>query len=140
MIRNSIRNGCKNFYLHPKFFKITFKSDCYLMSICRRGTVKPSSHTFCRIDVTQMAYWCSQKAVACYENLIGNLEPVLKLFWNSLITWWMIYLFFYQAIVWSIVKVGRSSLNYLFQCLCKWVLDYAKHVHITIFTLNMKLI
>ena len=63
---------------------ITFKSDSYLVSICRRGMVKPSSHTFCRIDVTQtMAYWCSQRVVACYENLIRNLEPVLKLFWNT---------------------------------------------------------
>ena len=112
MIRNSIRNGCKNFYLHRKFFKITFKSDCYLMSICRRGTVKPSSHTFCRIDVTQMAYWCSQKAVACYENLIRNLEPVLKLFWNTvwLFGGWFICFLSSYSLEYS---KGRSKLSEL---------------------------
>ena len=101
MIRNSIKNGCKNLYIHPKSFKITFKPNSYLMSICGRCPINPSTHTFCIIHVTQtMAYWCSQKVVAYYENIIRNLELFFwkKLFWNiiwSLCGW--IFLFFYQA-------------------------------------------
>ena len=46
LLGNSIQNDWKNLYLHPKLFKITFKSNSYLMSISRRGTVNTSTSTF----------------------------------------------------------------------------------------------
>ena len=118
MIPNSIKNGCKNLYLHPKSFKITLKPNSYLMSVWRPGPVNPSTHTFCYIDVAQtMAYWFSQKIGAYYENIIRNLEGAFKLFWNTISSFcgWFICCYF-QAIVWSMIKAGRSSLNILFQC------------------------
>ena len=101
MIRNSIKNGCKNLYIHSKSFKITFKPNSYLMSICGRCPINPSTHTFCIIHVTQtMAYWCSQKVVAYYENIIRNLELVfLKkiILKHNLITLWMNFFVFLQV-------------------------------------------
>ena len=96
MIRNSIKNGCKNLCLYPKSFKIIFKPNSYLMSICRRGQVNPSTYTFCSIDVTRtMAYWCSQKEFPYYETIIRNLERVFKLFWNTIwsLCGWFIWVF-----------------------------------------------
>ena len=46
LLWNSTKNGHKKPYWHPKFFKIIFKSDSYLMLISRRGPVTPSTPTF----------------------------------------------------------------------------------------------
>ena len=115
---NSIKNGCKYLYLHPKSFKITLTPNSYLMSIWRIVLVNASTHTFWNIDMTPaMVYWCSQKLLAFYENIIRNLERVFKLFWNKVSSLWGWFIWgFFQAIVWSIMKAGRSSLNILFQC------------------------
>ena len=40
----SNQDGCKNLYLHPKSFKITFKSNSYPMSISRRRPVTSSAY------------------------------------------------------------------------------------------------
>ena len=97
---NFNKNGCKNLYLYPKSSKITFKPNSYMMSICWRGQVDPSTYTFCSIDMIRtMAYWCSQKVVAYYENIIKNLERVFKLFWNtiwSLCEWFICFLSSYS--------------------------------------------
>ena len=39
MLKNSITNDCKNIYLNPKPFQITFKSNSYLISISHRSPV-----------------------------------------------------------------------------------------------------
>ena len=53
LLRNSIRNNCKNLCLHPKPFKITIKPNSYLPSIFRRGPVKPSNPNFLNINLTK---------------------------------------------------------------------------------------
>ena len=109
MIRSSIKNGCKNLHLYPKSFKVTLKPNSYLMSTCRHGQENPSTYTFCSNDLTQtMAYWCSQKVVAYQKNII---ETQSDHFMNDLFVF-----FFYQTVVSTILKAGRSSLNFLFQC------------------------
>ena len=140
MIRNSTKNGCKNLYFHPESFKITLKPNSYLMSIWSPGPVNASTHNFWNTDVTQaMAYWCSQKLVAFYENIIRNLERVFKLFWNTILSLWGWFIcFFFQAIVWSIMKAGRSSLNILFQCVRQVGFEFSKTCSLYIFALNMK--
>ena len=42
----SFKNYYNNLYLHHKSFKITFKSNSYLTSICRRGPITSSTQTF----------------------------------------------------------------------------------------------
>ena len=49
----SIKTGCKNFYLHSKPFKITFKSSSHLTSISWCCLVTPSTHTFPNINLTK---------------------------------------------------------------------------------------
>ena len=125
MLENLIKNACNNLDLHPKPFKFNCKSSSYQMSFSRRCPVNPSTHTFCNIDVTQaIAYWWSQKIVAYYENIIRNLERVFKLFWNTILS--LCRWFFFQAIVWSIMKAGRSSLKYLFQCVRQVGFEFCK--------------
>ena len=99
-----------NLCLCPKSFKNTLKTNSYLMSVCRCDQVSPRSYIFGSIDVTQtMAYWCSQKVVAYFENVIRNLERVFKLFWNiiwSLCGW---FICFFLSIL---TNPDRNSLNF----------------------------
>ena len=53
MLGNSIKNGCKNLYLHSKSFKITFKSNSYQRSISCRGLVTLSTTFFPNINLTK---------------------------------------------------------------------------------------
>ena len=53
LLANSIKNSRKNLYLHPKPFKINFKSNSYLMLISRRGRVNSSTLTFPNINLTK---------------------------------------------------------------------------------------
>ena len=95
---------------------------------------------FCNIDVTQtMAYWCSQKVVAYYEIIIRNLERVLKLFKNTISSFCGWFICFFPGCSLEYNK-GRSWLSEFisFNVYDKWVLKFAKHVHITTFALNMK--
>ena len=46
MLGNSVKNGRKNLYLHPKPFNTIFKSYWYLMSLSCRGPINPSTPTF----------------------------------------------------------------------------------------------
>ena len=142
MIGISIKNGCKNLYLHSKSFKITFKPSSYLMSICARGPVNTSTHT-CNIDVTQtMAYCCSQKVATYYKNVIRNLERIFKLFPNTIwsLCRWLINLFFY---LWSCSledneKGSKLSEIFVSMCTASGFWNFAKHVHITMFVLIFK--
>ena len=99
-----------NLCLCPKSFKNTLRTNSYLMSVCRCDQVSPRSYIFGSIDVTQtMAYWCSQKVVAYFENVIRNLERVFKLFWNiiwSLCGW---FICFFLSIL---TNPDRNSLNF----------------------------
>ena len=115
MTGNSVKNGCKNLNLHSKSFKVTIKPNSYLTSIYGGCPVNPSTHTFCKIDVTQtvVACWCYPKVIAYYEN-IRNLERVFKLFWNNLITLWVICLLFLSS--YSLEYTEGRSKNFLFQC------------------------
>ena len=45
---------------------------------------------------------------------------------------------FFQAIVWSIMKASRSSLNILFQCVRQVGFEFSKTCSLYIFALNMK--
>ena len=49
----SIKNGCNNFYLHPKNFHKSLKLNSYLLSVSRRGPIIPIKPTFCNINLTQ---------------------------------------------------------------------------------------
>ena len=53
MLGNSVKNGCKNFYLHDKPFKFTLQANSYLPSIFRRGPVNLSTLTFLNINLTK---------------------------------------------------------------------------------------
>ena len=61
---NSVKNSCKNLYLHPRSFKIIIKSDSYLTSVSRRGSVTPSTPAFPNINL---------------KKTIGNLLVVSKI-------------------------------------------------------------
>ena len=53
MLKNLIKNGCRNLCMHLKPFKIIFKPNSYLMSIFRRSPVNPSTRTFPNINLTK---------------------------------------------------------------------------------------
>ena len=53
MLGNSVKNGCKNFYLHDKPFKFTLQANSYLPPIFRRGPVNLSTLTFLNINLTK---------------------------------------------------------------------------------------
>ena len=72
MLRNSTKNDCINLYWHHKPFKITFKSDSYLVSISRRGLVTPSTLFFpISISKKQLSiYLLFRMSLTCgYKNL-----------------------------------------------------------------------
>ena len=126
MIRNSIKNGCKNLYLHPKSFKLTLKPNSCLMSTWRPGQVNASTHTFCNIDVAQaMAYWCSQKLVAFDENTIRNLERIFKLTWDTISSLWGWFIWFFSSCSLA-YNEGRTKLSEFFVSICTssgfWIL------------------
>ena len=43
----------QNLCLHPKFLKMTLKSNSYLTSVSRRGSENPATLTFCKINPTK---------------------------------------------------------------------------------------
>ena len=99
-------------YLQTKFI-----SDVNLPS-CPGKSVYP--HFLQHWWDTNNGNWCSQKVIGVsksYKNIIENLKRVFKLFWSTIWSFneWFI-CFFYQAVFWSIMKVGRNSLIFLFQC------------------------
>ena len=109
------------------------------MSISSRGPVNKSTHTFCNIDVTQtMGYWCSQKVVSYYENIIRNLGRVFKLF-ETQSDLFVDDLFVFLSNYSLEYNEGGSKFFGFFVSMCSasefW--NFAKHVHIKIFALNM---
>ena len=50
---NSIRNDCKNLYLHPKSFKTIITLNPHLMPISCRISVNPSTPTFPNINLAR---------------------------------------------------------------------------------------
>ena len=53
MLGNPIKNGCKNLYLFPKPYRITFILKSYVMSSSCCGPVNPSTPTFPNINFTK---------------------------------------------------------------------------------------